>query len=101
MQRGQIYRKGNVWMLRYREPLRIDGKVVMRQKGAKLADYCHDYRTAESVQPLADLILAPINAKTAEPQSDQTLAAFLEHVYLPHCVEELRPSTSHSYKITF
>jgi integrase len=101
MQRGNISLRGKCWLLQYREPVLVDGKVMMRSASKKLATYCQQYRTAESVQSLADLILAPINAKTAQPESDQTLAAFMEHVYLPHCVEELKPSTSHSYAITF
>jgi integrase len=63
--------------------------------------YSREYRTETSVQPLADLILAPINAKIARPDSIETLASFLEHVYLPNCTAELKPSTCKGYRDMF
>lgn len=101
MQKGQIYRVGNCWLLRYREPVIENGKVRMKQTAKKIATYCREYRTAESVRPLADLILAPINAKTARPDSIETLANFLEHVYLEACRTELKPSTVKGYTDMF
>ena len=99
MQKGQIYRVGNCWLLRYREPVLENGKVVLRQRAKKIATYSREYRTAESVRPLADLILTPINAKIARPDSIETLATFLEHVYLPACAADLKPSTAKGYRI--
>jgi integrase len=101
MQKGKIELRGSCWLLRYREPVLVAGKTKMRQTSCKLATYSHEHRTEQSVRPLADLILAPINAKTALPESDLTLRGFLEHVYLPHVEQDLRPSTSHSYKTVF
>jgi integrase len=101
MQKGQIYRVGNCWLLRYREPVLENGKVVLRQRAKKLTTYSREYRTAESVRPLADLILTPINAKIARPDSVETLATFLEHVYLPACAAELKPSTAKGYRDMF
>ena len=101
MQKGQIYRVGNCWLLRYREPVLEKGAVVMRQRAKKIATYCREYRTAESVRPLADLILTPINAKIARPDSVESLATFLEHVYLPACADELKPSTVKGYRDMF
>src|ERR1700679_1064668 len=97
MQTGTIRRRGNVWMLRYYEPVLEGGKVVKRPKAKKLATYSDQYRTEESVRPLADLILAPINAKTARPESPLEVASFLEHVYLPHVRETKKPSTQKAY----
>lgn len=101
MQRGRIYRKGRLWMLQYREPVIENGKVVTRRVAQKLAIYSDQYRTEESVQPLADLILAPINARLARPETTETLIAFLEHVYLPACKADLRPSTARGYRGLF
>ena len=101
MQKGQIYLVGKCWLLRYREPVIVNGKVVMRQRAKKLATYNREFRTPESVSGLAELILGPINAKTARPDSIETLAAFLEHVYLPACVAELKPSTAKGYRDMF
>lgn len=98
MQRGQIKRVGRCWLLRYWETV-IDetGRAVKRRVARKLATYSDQYRTEASVRPLAEEILAPINARTARPESTQELAGFLEHIYLPHCRATLRPSTAKGY----
>lgn len=102
MQKGTIRRVGNCWLLRYYEPVLIDGKIVKKAKAKKLATYDPElYRTEDDVRPLADLILAPINARTAQAESTQTVASFLEHVYLPHIKETKKPSTSTSYEVMF
>ena len=102
MQKGTIRRVGNCWLLRYYEPVLIDGKIVKKAKAKKLATYDPElYRTEEDVRALADLILAPINARTAQAESTQTVVSFLEHVYLPHVNETKKPSTANSYKVMF
>jgi integrase len=89
-------------MLRYKEPvIGPDGKSVTRCSAKKLATFSREYRTEESVRPLADVILAPINAKTVRPSSTQTVGDFLEHVYLPHVKATKRPSTYKSYLLSF
>src|SRR5882757_93278 len=100
MQRGSIERRGNCWLLKYYEPVMIDGQVVKRQKAKKLATFSEQYYTKESVQHLADEILAPINARS-QPESGQTVAAFLEHVYLQHVKETKKPTTVKSYQQMF
>jgi integrase len=102
MQKGTIKLVGKCWMLRYKEPvIGPGGKPVIRCSAKKLATYSREYRTEESVRPLADLILAPINAKTVRPSSTQTVRDFLEHVYLPHIKGTKRPSTYKSYLLSF
>ncbi len=98
MQRGQIKRVGKCWLLRYWEPVVKNGQVTKRRVAKKLATYSDQYRTESSVRPLVEAILAPINARTARPESTDTVAHFLEHVYLPHCAETLRPSTVKGYR---
>jgi len=100
MQRGQIYRVGSCWLLRYREKVLVNGKPVMRQVAKKLATYSDEYRTEKSVRPLAEAILAPINAGTARPTSTETVEAFLQ-TYLAHCRETLRQSTAKGYADIF
>ncbi len=91
MQRGQIKRIGNCWMLRYWAPVADEtGQIVKRRMAKKLATYSDRFRTEASVRPLAEEILAPLN-----------VADFLECVYLPHCRETLRPSTCKSYADLF
>jgi integrase len=101
MQKGTIKLVGNCWMLRYKEPVIKDGRPAIRCSAKKLATYSREYRTEESVRALADVILAPINAKTIRPSSTQTVRDFLEHVYLPHVQATLRPSTYKSYIVCF
>ena len=103
MQQGQIYRVGNCWLFRYREPVLENGKVVVRQRAQKIATYdSREFKDEKSVRQLAQeeiqKILAPINARTAQPESTETLASFLEYVYLPNCQAELRPSTFKGYR---
>ena len=43
-------------------------------------------------------ILAPLNAKTARPESTDTVAHYIENVYLPYCKLNLRPSTYAGYE---
>ena len=101
MQKGQIKKVGNCWLLRYYEPVVEMGRTVKRQKTVKLninPEARTDKAQAEAVRTAADLILAPINARTATPESRQTLTTFLEHVYLPHVKEAKRPSTYVDYR---
>jgi integrase len=97
MQTGTIRRVGNIWMLRYYEPVLHDGRIVKRAKAKKLDDYSDKYKSEHDVRPLADLILAPINAQRAQAESTQKLATFLEHVYLPYIETTKKPSTVRSY----
>jgi len=100
MQKGQIKRVGNCWLLRYYEPVVQDGLVVKRQKTTKLIlspELVGEKGEETAARAAADLILAPINAQTARPESRMTLAAFLEFVYLPYIQNAKRPSTYNSY----
>jgi integrase len=101
MQKGQILQVGNCWLLRYYEPVIENGRVVKRQKTTKLnlPPDTKEKNQPEAARAAADLILAPINAKTARPESRRDLATFLEHVYLPHCEKSLRPSTYRAYTV--
>ena len=101
MQRGIIYKKSGSWLLQYRRDEIVDGQVVRKRVACKLAPVCDQYRSEASVRHLAEEILAPINARTARPESTQTVAGFLENAYLPHCRETLRPSTARGYLDVF
>ncbi len=97
MQRGQVYRVGKCWLLRWREPVLMDGKHVKKLMTRKIATYGDQYRSKADVQPLADAFLAPLNARMVRAESTQEVAAFLEQVYLPHSTETLKPSTARGY----
>jgi integrase len=98
MQSGQIKLVGKCWLLRYWESVRDEsGNVVRRRKAVKLATYSDKYRKESDVRKLAVPHLAPQNAQTARAESTDTVAHFLEHVYLPWVKVNKRPSTYKSY----
>jgi len=78
MQRGSIIKWGSSWRLKYRETVLENGVKVRKDVYKNLAPVDREHQTKESVQPLADLILAPLNAETRGPQSVDSLQSFLE-----------------------
>jgi integrase len=97
MQNGQIFKRGRSWVLKYYEPVLIDGKVKKRRTLKRLAPVDAEHSHESDVQHLAVGILAPINARTIRPESTELLVAFIEKIYMPMCSTELRPSTVKSY----
>jgi integrase len=98
MQRGQIKRRGNIWLVRYWvDVIGEDGEIARKRVAKRLAKVGGEYRTSASVQHLADELLAPINAG-APAESTLTLKAFVEKHYLPSVAGHLKPSTVHTYK---
>lgn len=77
------------------------GEVKWVRRTKKLTKFCDEYRTVASVRPLAEDILSPLNSRLARPESTQTVASFIRDVYLPHCKQNLRPSTYHGYAFLF
>jgi len=94
MQEGYLYKSGRYWRLRYYEPVLENGQVTRKQSSRKLA-LIREYPTKTEVRPLAETFLASLSQQRAE--SGQSVADFLENVYLPHCRETLRPSTCKGY----
>lgn len=100
-QRGYIFRKGEFWFLRYADTVLRDGKSVRVQLCKKLAPYSDQYRSEKSVRSLADEILHPINAGTADVRSTMAVSDFIEAVFLPEVKTLRRPSTYKNYKDIF
>ena len=101
MQRGQIFKKGGSWFLRfYRDEIK-DGKIVRKRICQKLAPYDDEHRTLRSVRLHAAEILSPLNSGRLRPESTQTLSQFIEAIYLPHAKEHKRPSTLKGYTDIF
>jgi integrase len=88
MQRGSIIHKHGAWHLRYR----VHGKEV----SVKLADYCDEYRTKKSVQPLAERYLQPVNTGQLV-NGPITLQQYAETVYFTSIKTKKSPSTYKSY----
>jgi integrase len=100
-QKGRIYRKGRSWILAYGVKVQKPNGVAWAWRSKKLAPVCDEFRSPASVRHLALEILGPLNTKTARPESTDTVAHFLEHVYLPYCQANLRPSTHAGYTFLF
>jgi integrase len=102
MQHGRIYRKGSAWILSYAvKAQKPDGGISWARRSKRLAAYSDEYRTEASVRHLASEILAPLNAKTARPESTDTVEHFIENTYLAYCKANLRPSTHAGYCFLF
>jgi integrase len=101
MQRGQIFKKGRSWFLRYREPILENGEIVQLQVCKRLAPFDKKYKSKRAVAPLALKFLAPVNAGTLHAESTQLVKDFIESVYFPRAKEKRRPSTYKGYKDIF
>ncbi len=101
MQRGTIVKEHGSWCLMYYDWRLVKGKRVRKRVKVKLARVSPEYKTAASMQLLADRILAPINEKRVQPESAQTVKEFIEERYFPMVERELRPSTQKSYRDVF
>jgi integrase len=101
MQRGQIFRTGGSWYVRFYEDQMKDGKSVRRRVCQKLARYSDAYRSKKDVYPLAEPYLAPVNSGQLQPESSLTLSEFIERHFLPHVERKRRPATVKFYKTTY
>src|SRR5258706_3285563 len=93
-QKGYLFHKGSSWFLRYCDDvMQADGTIKRKLVCKKLSvDYGGNYRTAKSVQPLVDDILAPLNSGLLNPQATMFVSDFIDNIYLPDYVENsLRP----------
>jgi integrase len=101
MQRGNIFRIGGSWYLRYYQDEMKDGKPARRRVCTKLTRYSGAYRSKKDVFPLVEQILSPVNAGVLQPESSLTITEFVEQYYMPGRKKKLRPSTLKGYKDIF
>ena len=104
MQAGQIKKRGASWVLRYWETVLLpDGKTEQRRRVLKRLGPIEngDRVPPPEIKNEAKRILTPINSGTARPTSAQTLASFVNDVYLPFVEANKKPSTYMSYKIAW
>jgi integrase len=101
MQNGVIVKKNGAWWCYYNVREQRDGKVTWAKRAKRLAPASGEYRTEASVRHLAAEVLAPLNTRQARPEPTQTVATFIENVYLPHVKATLRPSTHFGYQFLF
>src|SRR6267378_7646908 len=89
-QRGYVFHKGKSWFVRYCDDImQADGTIKRKLVCKKLSvEYGGAYRTAKSVQPFVDEILAPLNSGLLNPQSTMLVSEFVEKIYIPEYVEK-------------
>jgi integrase len=98
-QKGYLYKKGNLWLLRYYDyEVLPEGTIHQIQKAHKVVEAVGNYRTKKAARVLADEFLAPLNDGRATPQSTMTLTHFVENTYLPFIRTHKRISTFHGYR---
>jgi hypothetical protein len=88
-QKGYLYRRCSGWFVRYCDDvMQPDGTIKRKLVSKRLpVDYGGNYRTAKSVQPFVDEILAPLNSGLLNPQATMLVSEFVEKIYLPEYVE--------------
>lgn len=101
MQRGQIFRRGRSWFLRYWEIRLENGVRVQRRVCKRIAPFCKQYSSKRTVESIAKEILDRVNEANQRPESTQMLSSFIENVYLPHVKDSKRPSTYRGYRDIF
>ena len=98
-QKGYVYKKGNLWLIRYYDyRVLSDGTIERIQRAHKLVDAVGEYRSKAAARKLAEEFLAPLNSGRATPQSTMTLTQFVEGQYLPFVESHKRISTYHGYR---
>ncbi len=97
-QSGYIWKVGGSWYGRWREDVLEEGRVVRKQRSAKLAEVSDRYRCKADVRPLLAEKLRPINEGRMRPESTLPVADFVENFYLPFVEGNFKPSTIKGYK---
>ena len=98
-QRGYVYRKGSLWLLRYYDNrVMPDGAIQRVQRAHKIVEYGGQYRSKASVRPLVKEFLDPINDSRVTPQSTMSVTQFVETRYLPFVENHKRVSTAAGYR---
>src|SRR5208283_2790949 len=98
-QKGYVYKKGNLWLVRYYDnQLLPDGAIQRVQRAHKLVEAVGEYRRKDAARGLARDFLAPLNDGRATPQSTMTLTRFVEGFYLPFVQTHKRISTFYGYR---
>jgi integrase len=98
-QRGYLYRKGSLWLLRYYDSeFASDGSVRRVQKTKKLATTGPECPNKTAARDLARKFLESINLARNAPESAMTVIRFTEDRYLPFVEEHKRISTFHGYR---
>jgi integrase len=101
-QSGYIYQRAGWWVLRYRENLLENGKIVRKQMAKQLTPVAPEHkrlkRPPTDVQDMAEDHLRPLNRGAANPQATQTIGEFAENLFFPMLQKQVRQSTLKGYR---
>ena len=86
------------WTVRYRETVGIGGEVRTIQRRKRLARISPEYKTAKSVEHLAEEYRPEKAKDTVQALRVTTVADFCERKYFPYVVRHKRPSTVRGYR---
>ncbi|HEV2495225.1 MAG TPA: site-specific integrase [Terriglobia bacterium] len=93
-QKGCVFERGKVWVLRYREDyLKHDGTLGRRQPSVVLGAFP---RKKEALRA-ADVFLRPLNSGAVRPQAAVTLNDFWHVYFVPEMLPTLKYSTRKMY----
>jgi integrase len=99
LQRGYLYRKGTLWLLRYYDTeIGSDGTVRRLQKTKKLGEVGRECPTKTAARDLAKEYLESINQTRTMPESAMMLTQFVEDRYLPFVEAHKRINTFRGYR---
>jgi integrase len=100
-QNGYVYRRAGWWVLRYRDAILEDGKLVRKQLAHRLApietEHAKLKRPPKSIRDKAERYLQPVNRGETKPEATQTLTAFVDNIFLPQVKLRVRQSTYRGY----
>jgi integrase len=101
-QNGYIYRRAGWWVLRYRENLLENGRIVRKQLAKQLAEIKPEHKRLKNapaeVREIAEDFLRPLNRGGANPQATQTIAEFAKNLFFPMLERQIRQSTLKGYR---
>ena len=101
-QNGYVYRRGNWWMVRYRETLIENGQLVRRQTAKQVEQVADEdkrlKRPPQAIIDKAEAMLKPLNDGMYTPESGELLAAYVENKFFPDHERLIRASTLTGYK---
>ena len=100
-QKGYIYPRAGWWVLRYRENVIENGRVVRKQLAKQLKPIAPEHarckRPPKDIEQEAEKFLRPLNDGETKPEQTQTIGSFTDSLFFPHLKERVRESTYRGY----
>lgn len=101
-QNGYIYRRAGWWVLRYRENVLENGRIVRKQLAHKMEEIKPEHarlkRPPSDIEDVAEDFLRPLNRGGGNPQATQTIGQFAENLFFPLLEQQVRQSTLRGYR---